>query len=115
MLLAVFTLTQMTHLLTIESAQSILIVRLTTISPSLTPNQSFNNNLIRNGKTIAPVLFTQDYFEHDLGWDFTTIWQWNDERNEPELRATESQSSSQNLSMNTGSLLAQQLQANIWL
>lgn len=79
------------------------------------PNQSFNNNLIRNGKTIAPVLFTQDYFEHDLGWDFTTIWQWNDERNEPELRATESQSSSQNLSMNTGSLLAQQLQANIWL
>ena len=79
------------------------------------PNQSFDNDLIRNGKTIAPVLFTQDYFEHDLGWDFTTIWQWNDKRNEPELRATESQSSSQNLSMNTGSLLAQQLQANIWL
>lgn len=79
------------------------------------PNQSFDNDLIKNGKTIAPVLFTQDYFEHDLGWDFTTIWQWNDKRNEPELRATESQSSSQNLSMNTGSLLAQQLQANIWL
>lgn len=79
------------------------------------PNQSFDNDLIKNGKTLAPVLFTQDYFEHDLGWDFTTIWQWNDERNEPELRATESQSSSQNLSMNTGSLLAQQLQANIWL
>lgn len=83
------------------------------------PNQSFDNDLIRNGKTIAPVLFTQDYFEHDLGWDFTTIWQWNDKRNEPELRlytqTTEPQSSSQNLSMNTGSLLAQQLQANIWL
>ena len=74
---------------------------------------------VSNGKTIAPVLFTQDYFEHDLGWDFTTIWQWNDERNEPELRSytqtTEPQSSSQNLSVNTGSLLAQQLQANIWL
>lgn len=79
------------------------------------PNQSFNNDLIKNGKTIAPVLFTQDYFEYDLGWDFTTIWRWNDERNEPELRATESQGSSQNLSVNTGSLLAQQLQANIWL
>ena len=83
------------------------------------PNQSFDNDLIKNGKTIAPVLFTQDYFEHDLGWDFTTIWQWNDERNEPELRpytpTTEPQSSSQNLSVNTGSLLTQQLQANIWL
>lgn len=79
------------------------------------PNQSFDNDLILNGKTIAPVLFTQDYFEHDLGWDFTTIWQWNDKRNEPELRATETQSSSQNPSVNTGSLLAQQLQANIWL
>lgn len=78
------------------------------------PNQSFDNDLILNGKTIAPVLFTQDYFEHDLGWDFTTIWQWNDKRNEPELRATESQSSSQNLST-IDSLLAQQLQANIWL
>ncbi len=83
------------------------------------PNQSFDNDLILNGKNIAPVLFTQDYFEHDLGWDFTTIWQWNDERNEPALRrytqTTEPQSSSQNLSVNTGSLLAQQLQANIWL
>ena len=83
------------------------------------PNQSFDNDLIKNGKTIAPVLFTQDYFEHDLGWDFTTIWQWNDERNEPELHpytpTTEPQSSSQNPSVNTGSLLAQQLQANIWL
>ena len=83
------------------------------------PNQSFDNDLILNGKTIAPVLFTQDYFEHDLGWDFTTIWQWNDKRNEPELRpytpTTEPQSSSQNPSVNTGSLLAQQLQANIWL
>ena len=83
------------------------------------PNQSFDNDLIQNGKTIPPVLFTQDYFEHDLGWDFTTIWQWNDERNEPELRSytqtTEPQSSSQNPSVNTGSLLAQQLQANIWL
>ncbi len=83
------------------------------------PNQSFDNDFIRNGKNIAPVLFTQDYFEHDLGWDFTTIWQWNDKRNEPELRpytqTTEPQSSSQNLSVNTGSLLAQQLRANIWL
>lgn len=78
------------------------------------PNQSFDNDLIRNGKNIAPVLFTQDYFERDLGWDFTTIWQWNDKRNEPELRATESQSSSQNLST-IDSLLTQQLQANIWL
>lgn len=78
------------------------------------PNQSFNNDLIKNGKNIAPVLFTQDYFEYDLGWDFTTNWQWNDKRNEPELRATESQSSSQNLST-IDSLLDQQLQANIWL
>lgn len=79
------------------------------------PNQSFDNDLILNGKNITPVLFTQDYFEHDLGWDFTTIWQWNDKCNEPELRATETQISSHNLSMNTDSPLAQQLQANIWL
>ncbi len=82
------------------------------------PNQSFDNDLILNGKSIAPVLFTQDYFEYDLGWDFTTIWQWNDERNEPVLRrytqTTEPQSSSQNLST-IDSLLDQQLRANIWL
>jgi MoxR-like ATPase len=39
-----------------------------------------------DGKSVSPALFTQRYFEEHLGWDFDNVWQWNAERNEPELR-----------------------------
>ena len=36
-----------------------------------------------DGKSLSAALFTQHYFEHSLGWDFTNVWQWNKKRNEP--------------------------------
>lgn len=71
-----------------------------------------------DGANISPALFTQDYFEHTLGWDFDTVWQWNSQRNEPELQPSKSITSPTQdayASDNTSSLLATQLKSNIWL
>lgn len=71
-----------------------------------------------DGANISPALFTQDYFEHTLGWDFDTVWQWNSQRNEPELQPFKSITSPTQDAYtldNTSSLLATQLKANIWL
>lgn len=65
-------------------------------------------------------LFTQDYFEYTLEWDFDTVWQWNDERNEPELQPAQFINQRIDLQAKhddipTQSLLAEQLKSNIWL
>ena len=39
-----------------------------------------------DGRTISASLFTQRLFEHTLGWDFESIWQWNIQLKRPELR-----------------------------
>lgn len=69
---------------------------------------------------LAETLFTQDYFEYTLGWDFDTVWQWNDERNEPELQPAQFINQRIDLQAKhddipTQSLLAVQLKSNIWL
>ncbi len=69
---------------------------------------------------LAEALFTQDYFEYTLGWDFDTVWQWNDERNEPELQPAQFINQRIDLQAKhddipTQSLLTVQLKSNIWL
>lgn len=73
-----------------------------------------------DGKSLSAALFTQHYFEHSLGWDFTNVWQWNKKRNEPELRTVGVNAVQQQVPFaepqgNMGDLLQQQLKANLWL
>ena len=72
-----------------------------------------------DGKTVAAALFKQRYFEHTLGWDFDTVWQWNDKEDRPALRSVGLGTSSQQVSpaaqeSNMMDLLTQQMRANIW-
>ncbi|BAL23477.1 AAA family ATPase [Azoarcus sp. KH32C] len=74
----------------------------------------------RDGKSLSAALFTQHYFEHTLGWDFKTVWQWNDEQRQPELRAVGVQAVTDHQrhaapEENMGDLLSEQLRANLWL
>ncbi|WP_312264569.1 AAA family ATPase [Rivihabitans pingtungensis] len=73
-----------------------------------------------NGQFIASVLFTQHYFEHTLGWDFDTVWQWDDANNRPALRPVSARTAGLTpepaaASANTIDLLTQQIRANLWL
>lgn len=73
-----------------------------------------------DGKSLSAALFTQHYFEHGLGWDFTNVWQWNDAKNRPELRvvgvnAAQQQQRFTEPQGDMGDLLQQQLKANLWL
>lgn len=73
-----------------------------------------------DGKSLSAALFTQHYFEHTLGWDFTNVWQWNEKRNGPELRTVGVNAAQQQVPVaepqgNMGDLLQQQLKANLWL
>lgn len=72
-----------------------------------------------DGKSLSAKIFTQHYFEHTLGWDFTDVWQWSDAENQPELRSVGAdavkQQSRQAVSNDIGDLLTQQLTANLWL
>lgn len=72
-----------------------------------------------DGKSLSAALFTQHYFEHNLGWDFANVWQWNDAGNQPELRAaglnTVQQQHSIESQVEMTDLLQQQIKANIWL
>ena len=76
----------------------------------------------REGQSVSAAAFNQYYFEHNLGWDFDTVWQWNDAENRPELRPQPRPdwampAAAEPLQVTEGqtSLLLQQLQANIWL
>lgn len=69
-----------------------------------------------DGKSLSAALFTQHYFEHTLDWNFTTVWRWNDQLKQPELRSVGVevvQAEPEDDDM--GDLLTQQLTANLWL
>ncbi len=73
-----------------------------------------------DGKTVAALLFKQPYFEHTLGWDFDTVWEWDYVDDRPALRSpsvgtTSQQTKSASQEANMTDLLAQQMRANIWL
>lgn len=73
----------------------------------------------KDGKSVPVALFTQHYFEHTLGWDFDTVWQWNNAENRPELQSVgvgavvnKVKATSTHASED---LLTQQIRANLWL
>ena len=76
------------------------------------------------GESVAAARFNQRYFENTLGWDFSTVWAWDDQKNHPILRqvglqAGKNHSPTQQKLNSTESptedLLTQQVRANIWL
>ena len=71
------------------------------------------------GQALAPALFTQHYFEHTLGWDFDTVWQWDATNNQPALRPVSARTAGLTpepaAAANTTDLLTQQIRANLWL
>ena len=80
-------------------------------------NDNINGN---DGKTVAAALFKQRYFENTLGWDFDTVWQWDDQEDRPTLRSVGVGSTSQQpkpvaQAANMTDLLTQQMRANLWL
>lgn len=90
-------------------------------SNSLRPSSNFKSD--PNGiyaQALASALFTQHYFEHTLGWDFDTVWQWDAANNRPTLRAISSGAAglTPNHTATTGhttDLLTRQIRANLWL
>lgn len=72
----------------------------------------------RSGKTVPAALFNQHYFEHTLGWNFDTTWQWDVQCDEPRLKtigATPRHDIPIEQANSTKNLLNQQISANIWL
>ncbi len=73
-----------------------------------------------SGQALAPALFTQHYFEHTLGWDFDTVWQWDAANNRPALRAISPGTAGLTpkptaTAAHTTDLLTRQIRANLWL
>ncbi len=101
------------------------ITRAIPINSTLENNISIDSNgqynSVPDGKSISPALFNQRYFEHTLGWDFHSVWQWDDQKNHPVLRSvganakTASPAKPTAPQADTVDLLTQQIQANIWL
>ena len=59
-------------------------------------------------------------FRNTLGWDFDTVWIWDEQKNHPVLRqvgvrADTSSTPAASAQANTADLLTQQIRANIWL
>ena len=72
------------------------------------------------GECILASAYNQHYFEHTLGWDFDTVWQWNTAENRPELQsvgvgAVVDGVKKASTNSTTDDLLTQQIRANIWL
>lgn len=69
-----------------------------------------------DGKSVAPALFKQAYFEFNLDWDFDTVWQWDDEHDRPVLRPYALRALNGTAGgTNMADLLTRQIRANIWL
>lgn len=77
-----------------------------------------------DGESIAAARFNQRYFEHTLGWDFDTVWAWDDKNNNPVLRQvglqaavnrTPTTHNTSSTKAQTTDLLTQQIRANLWL
>ena len=72
----------------------------------------------KDGKSVSAVLFNQHYFENNLGWDFDTVWQWNNKDNRPQLQSVGVGATVKTVAptqASTDDLLTQQISANIWL
>lgn len=76
-----------------------------------------------NGASVAAASFNQYYFAHTLGWDFDSVWTWNDQTGLPALRqvgvgaaaASTAIASATLAGTKQADLLTQQLRANLWL
>lgn len=77
-----------------------------------------------DGESVSANSFKQRYFEKTLGWDFDTVWIWDQKKDYPVLRQVgvrvdpNGTTASDNLASaqaNTADLLTQQIRANIWL
>jgi MoxR-like ATPase len=87
---------------------------------SIDSNRGVEDSNGKDGKTVAAALFKQRYFEQTLGWDFDTVWQWDDTNDRPALRSVGVGASLQpakptSQKANITDLLTQQMRANIWL
>jgi len=87
---------------------------------SIDSNLGEDNLNGKDGQTVAAARFKQRYFEHTLGWDFNTIWEWDDKEDRPALRlvgmgAASQQAQSTRQENNMTDLLTEQVRANIWL
>jgi MoxR-like ATPase len=88
---------------------------------SIDSNSGIQNDEKTDGKSISPTLFNQRYFEHTLGWDFESVWQWDAQKDHPVLRSvgasakTASSTKPAAPQADTVDLLTQQIHANIWL
>ncbi|MGZ8184492.1 MAG: AAA family ATPase [Methylobacter sp.] len=87
---------------------------------SIDSNPGVDDSNGKDGKTVAAALFKQRYFEQTLGWDFDTVWQWDDTNDRPVLRsvgvgASLQQAKTISQKTNMTDLLIQQMRANIWL
>ncbi len=103
----------------------------TKVVSSISPQAVLKENIAKNigdrasesngpfGQTLAPALFKQPYFEHTLGWDFDTVWQWDTANNRPALRPVRARTAGLTpepaAAANTTDLLTQQIRANLWL
>ncbi|KAB7684773.1 AAA family ATPase [Plesiomonas shigelloides] len=76
-----------------------------------------NNDLSGSVDLVSKSILNQFYFESILDWDFDSVWEWNNEKNEPNLQ----QVGVKNIVVNnevkneSRSLLSEQCKANIWL
>jgi MoxR-like ATPase len=88
---------------------------------SIDSNPATQNDEKKDGKSISAALFNQRTFEHTLGWDFDTVWEWDTQKDHPVLRSvgasakTASSAKPAAPQADTVDLLRQQIHANIWL
>jgi len=96
---------------------------------SIDSNSATQNDEKKDCKSISAALFNQHTFEHTLGWDFDTVWQWDAQKDHPVLRSVGVNAISKQKSptkpkspakpaapqADTVDLLTQQIHANIWL
>lgn len=71
-----------------------------------------------DGKTVAAGAFKQRFFEDTLGWNFKTVWQWDDANQRPSLRAVGPNpvaSSAAPMPEAMEDLLTRQVLGNMWL
>jgi MoxR-like ATPase len=71
-----------------------------------------------DGKTVAAAAFKQRFFEDTLGWDFETVWQWDDANQRPSLRAVGPNAvapSAAPMPEAMEDLLTRQVLGNMWL
>lgn len=106
--------------ISIDSVDSLANVKKKNTSAAWPSFSSSTNNSSIDGDSIAAATFKQRYFEHTLGWDFDTVWEWDKKQNLPALRQVGVQANSTAPTQpaadpNTVDLLTQQVQANIWL